>query len=129
MCFFSQLHRSTSFTTFHLWILILIISGTVIGNIYTIPEGHFKPMLKNIWDSFALEYGLEIANRTAWLCVSAHLSAVRSKNQEPFGSRNWMRLWSDSGKNKHKQPSACERALSTSTSSSRFCGSWDGFHW
>lgn len=35
-------------------------------------------------------------------CVSAHLSAARSKHQEPFGSLNSMWLWSDSGKKKNK---------------------------
>lgn len=80
--------------------LTSIYQRLLIGEIYH-TSSNFRLCWKNIWDSFASEYRLEIANMIARLWVSAHLSAMRSKNQEPFGSRNWMRLWSDSGKNKH----------------------------
>lgn len=97
--FLCQLQRSTTFMV-HFKSEVsfsLLIFSTFIQ--------YQKGTIHLCWKTYEniLQYGLEIANRTAWLCVSAHLSAARSKNQEPFGSRNWMRLWSDSGKNKQKQ--------------------------
>lgn len=55
---------------------------------------------------FAKSFGLGVPSRSckqdySALCIFSSLLVARSKHQGPFGSLDWMGLWSGSGENKH----------------------------